>query len=268
MSQEDHRLPTGLRAKIVALTAFLVALGALLDASVALFTKIPSVTCRLEISLPWCSAPGDNLPPVFPKTDPTLAPKPNSTPTVPVQTNPTGQFISMAGALDQSRWRKRAGNGDYQFAAGELEVSTYKGSVLMAADDSTIRKDFIYSIRTKLISGPTQLGFGLVFGMQDPDNYFLFAKRTAGDYRLTQRQDGRERVILPWTNSTFITAVTSPQTLQVVSEGKFVTLLADGHELQTQSVDLGQQPVGSVGLFVDSPGLHANFSEISFGPRN
>ncbi len=164
-----------------------------------------------------------------------------------------GPFMTMAGALDQGRWQKRSGNGGYRFVAGALEVYTHQGDVLMAADDSLIRQDFTYSIRAELVSGPTQLGFGLVFGMEDADNYFLFAKRTAGDYRLTHRQGGEERVLLPWTASTLITAVSRPQTLQVVSEGPFVTLLADGQKLQQVRID--REPTGSVGSFRRQPGL-------------
>jgi hypothetical protein len=98
MSQEDHPLPTGLTAKIAAVTAFLIALGALIDASVTVFTKIPSVTCRLEISLPWCSAPGDDRP----KTDANLAPKPDSTPPVADQFPDTFDLIFRLELADNS----------------------------------------------------------------------------------------------------------------------------------------------------------------------
>ena len=197
---------------------------------------------------------------------PVWVPRPGVTASPQTSGQAPGPFKTMAGALDQGRWHKRAGNGGARFVAGALEVYTHQGSVLMAADDSLIRQDFTYSIRTELVSGPTQLGFGLVFGMEDPDNYFLFAKRTAGDYRLTHRQGGEDHVLLPWTASDLITPVSRPQTLQIVSEGAFVTLLADGHRLQQVRVD--REPMGSVGLFVDSPGLSVLFSEISFGPRS
>jgi hypothetical protein len=185
---------------------------------------------------------------------------------IPAPTETPRPLRPIIGALDQDRWRKRAGNGAYHWVAGALEVYTHEGNLLMAADDSMIRKDFNYSLRTELVSGSTQLGFGLVFGMEDSDKYFLFAKRTAGDYRLTQKQGGQERVILPWTNSGLITAVNRPQTLQVVSKGTFVTLLADGQKLQAQQVSVGREPAGGVGLFVDSPGLSVLFFDSLFSP--
>jgi hypothetical protein len=172
----------------------------------------------------------------------------------------------MAGALEQGRWRKRAGGGFCRFVAGKLEVATHKGSVLVAAADTAIRQDFTYSIRADVVSGPTELGFGLAFGMQDPDTYFLFAKRTDRDYRLTQRRGGQEHVILPWTGADAITDRRVPQVLQVVSEGPFVSLLVDGRRLQQLRLD--RAPAGSVGLFVDAPGLTVMFSDVAFGPRN
>jgi hypothetical protein len=65
--------------------------------------------------------------------------------------------------------------------------------------------------------------------------------------------------------SDLITDIRSPQRLQVVSEGPFVTLIADDRRIQQVRID--REPWGSVGLFVDSPGLTVDFSEVSFGPR-
>jgi hypothetical protein len=174
-----------------------------------------------------------------------------------------GAFRPMAGAFDQGRWSEC--NDKCLFVAGELQIYTHGGSVLTAAKDTSIRQDFTYSLRMEVVSGPTQLGFGLVFGMQDVGNYFLFSKRNAGDYRLAQWRDGQEHVIRPWTSSGYITDIRRPQRLKVQTEGAFVTLLADDQTLERVPVD--REPAGSVGLFVDSPGLTVNFSDVSFGPR-
>jgi hypothetical protein len=52
---EEPPPSTGLTAKIATVSAFLVTAGALVDASIAIFTKVQPVTCRLPISPPWCS---------------------------------------------------------------------------------------------------------------------------------------------------------------------------------------------------------------------
>jgi hypothetical protein len=49
----------GLRGKIAAATALLLAAGALIDASIAAGTKARTMTCSLDalgIQLPWCPA--------------------------------------------------------------------------------------------------------------------------------------------------------------------------------------------------------------------
>lgn len=175
-------------------------------------------------------------------------------------------LLPMAGALAGDRWWKLAGNGGCRFVKGKLDLFTHKGSVLVGASNTMIRRDFTYLMRAELVSGDTELGFGLVFGLADPDNYFLFAKRTQGDYRLTQQRGGKEEVILPWTPSKLISPVLTSQQLRVISEGPFISLMVDDNTLQQVRID--RAPWGSVGVFVDSPGLTVNFSDVSFGPRS
>jgi TIR domain len=180
---------------------------------------------------------------------------------------PAEPLVPMAGALTEDRWWKLAGNGGCRLVGGQLELFTHQGSVLAVASNSMIRRDFIYSMRADVVSGPTQLGFGLVFGLDDAGtSYFLFAKRNERDYRLTQQLNIRQKVILPWTRSNLITDRQTPQRLQVVSEGPFITLIVDDKTLQQVRID--REPWGGVGVFVESPGLAINFSDVAFGPRN
>ena len=65
--------------------------------------------------------------------------------------------------------------------------------------------------------------------------------------------------------SSGLTVVTGHR-LQVVSEGPFITLIVDDKTLQQVRID--REPWGGVGVFVESPGLAINFSDVAFGPRN
>jgi hypothetical protein len=42
--------------------------------------------------------------------------------------------------------------------------------------------------------------------------------------------------------------------------------MVDDNMLQQARID--REPWGSVGVFVDSPGLTVNFSDVAFGPRS
>jgi TIR domain-containing protein len=174
-------------------------------------------------------------------------------------------FTPMAGAFEQGRWRRRAGTGSCRFIAGKLQLNTHGGSILVAANDTMIQQDFTYSVTADVVSGSTDLAFGLVFGLEGTDDYVLFAKRTNREYRLTQWRGGAEQVVLPWTKSDLISDVRRPQTLQVVTEDRFITLLVDGQKLQ--QVRLDGAPAGSVGLFAEVGGLTVSFSDVHFGPR-
>jgi hypothetical protein len=101
--------------------------------------------------------------------------------------------------------------------------------------------------------------------MNDTQNYFWFAKRTGRDYRLTEMRQGQEHVIIPWTPALEVSDIRTPQVLQVMSEDAFVTLSLDGRKLQ--QVRLDRKPLGSVGVYVDGPGLTIDFSDVLFGPR-
>jgi hypothetical protein len=47
--------------KIAGATAFLVALGGLLDAAIAIATKGKTLTCNLVVSFPWCPSPVEKV---------------------------------------------------------------------------------------------------------------------------------------------------------------------------------------------------------------
>jgi hypothetical protein len=65
-------ITSGLTAKVGAATAFLLALGALIDAGLGILTKVQPPTCSLGFSFPWCSHPqSTDSPPSFPETDAT-----------------------------------------------------------------------------------------------------------------------------------------------------------------------------------------------------
>lgn len=178
-------------------------------------------------------------------------------------------LVPMAGAFDESRWSKLVDStvvsGGHRFIAGELQIFTHRGPVLVVARETSTDRDISYSVKASVVSGPTQLGYGLVFGVRDARNYFRFAKRNSGDYQVMEVREGRRLVLVPWTSSQVIKGIQHSQTLEIATEGPFVTLIVDGKTLER--VKLPRPPVGRVGLAVASPGLTVNFSHVVFGPR-
>jgi hypothetical protein len=238
-------------------TAAFVAAAGLLAAAETFFNQAESLVCRkIWSDLVWCGQKASQQDSSSARSSHGKAEKLKL---------PSERFLPLAGALEPERWSKLSGNGSYQFVDGKLHAQTYQGDALLLAKDSNVQQDFTYSMMAAGISGPTELGFGLVFGMHAADDYFLFAKRYAKDYRLTHRKGDHVAIIIPWTNSDLITVVQIPQSLRIETEGAFVRLVADGHELG--NVQLDREPTGSVGLFVDRPGLSVEFSDALFGPR-
>ena len=180
-------------------------------------------------------------------------------------------LLPIAGAFEEDRWSKLSGgtadsaSGGHRFIAGELQIFTHRGPVLIVARDTSTERDFSYSVRASVVSGPTQVGYGLVFGIKDASTYFRFAKRNSGDYQVTEARGGRHLVLVPWTSSPVIKGIQQTQTIEIATEGPFVTLIVDGKTLER--VKLPRPPVGNVGIAVASPGLTVNFSHVVFGPR-
>jgi hypothetical protein len=167
------------------------------------------------------------------------------------------QFEVIQGQFDEDRWNRSVGEAHIAFVAGKLKIATQGGYGVIWAARSATDEDFVYYAEVGLVSGDEGLGYGIVFGMTDTRNYYLFAKQNAGKFALIQFKNGRAQPLIPWTDSPLITAIRKRQYLEVRTAGTECHLLVDGETLATYQLDA--IPVGYVGVYAEDGNLSADF---------
>jgi hypothetical protein len=132
-------------------------------------------------------------------------------------------------------------------------------------DGPELRK-FRFSCVMELVSGDTSLGFGPVFWLQDARNFFHFAVRTAGHYRLIRYRDGKLEELVPWTPSPKVRPVQTEQTLAVVAKEDRIDLYVDGSQLRSYQVPAERSQAGRVGVYAAFGGLTVDVTQLRLEP--
>jgi hypothetical protein len=158
-------------------------------------------------------------------------------------------------------WRFLQGRGIVQIREEKITLATHRAEAL-AWIDTPPRHDFRFSCAMELVSGDTSLGFGPVFWLRDERNFFHFAVRTAGQYRLVRYHDGQAEELIPWTPSPKVRGVNTIQTLQVVAKNNLVELFIDDSLVQSYQLPVEQSEVGRAGVFAVDGGLTVDITRV------
>lgn len=78
------------------------------------------------------------------------------------------------GNIDNARWSRSDGDTYNDIGDKKIDISTHKGYGLVWAVDTKTSEEFKYYVEAGLVSGETELVFGIVFGLKDANNYYLF----------------------------------------------------------------------------------------------
>jgi hypothetical protein len=162
-------------------------------------------------------------------------------------------------------WRYVQGRGLVHILEEKITLFTHRAEALTWID-SPERRDFRFSCAMELVSGDTSLGFGPVFWLQDERNFFHFAVRTAGHYRLLRYRDGKPEELIPWTPSQKVRHVLTRQTLEVVAKENRVDLSIDGATLRSYELPAEQTQAGHVGVFAADGGLTVDVTQVRLEP--
>jgi len=170
----------------------------------------------------------------------------------------------LAGEFHKEQWAYQ-GSGYVNFPSGKLDISTHKGNVLVWAKGISNLEDLLFTVDAELVSGDTELGFGPTFWFRNPENYYHFAIQTGGKFRLCRWQNGVPDTLIPWTSSAKIKGVRKVQRLGIATQGRHIRLYVDDAEVGSCEVD--RKSAGSIGFYVDSPGLTAIFRNLNLKAR-
>ncbi len=110
-------------------------------------------------------------------------------------------------------------------------------------------EDFYVAVQLKKMRGAAAANAGLVFRMQDEQNYYAFlVNDTGGDFQILLLEDGQQQVLSDWLPSTAI-RYGGPNKLAVLAEGTMLKFYLN-ERLVAQLVNEAL-PSGQVGLLVN-----------------
>lgn len=185
----------------------------------------------------------------------------HNNPRVSPATGDTVKIVDSEDVPDIDDWAK-AGEGSVQINSRVAKLNTHRGAVSLICPAAAPAGDYTLTVRTRVVSGPANVGFGLVFGRRDTNEQFLFDLQTGGQYRLTRIHAGKRTELIPWTASTRVKGVYRHQEWTVRVQGTEIVLFGDGHRLG--QFDAGVPVAGKFGVHAEATGLTVDFDNVSF----
>jgi len=195
------------------------------------------------------------LPPPAPTPIPAPPPLPSPTPPTPPAPAPSPKLIYEDDFSNPtSGWiRESTEEYDFNYEDGEYHilVKTYDWASWVRNRDAGRVTDFTLEIDARLVSGPTQSLYGVVFRFQNHDNFYRFLVSGDGYYLVGTMLNGKWIELQSKTKSAYIKEGNSTNHLEVVCEGSQIKVYANGHHFTTVTDDSFAD--GYVGMIVDTP---------------
>jgi uncharacterized repeat protein (TIGR02543 family) len=138
-------------------------------------------------------------------------------------------------------------NYEYSYEDGEYHilVKNFDWSVWAWIDAGPFT-DFALEIDARLVSGPSGSAYGVIFRLQNADNFYNFEVKGNGYYYLKKYLNNEWVTLQALTRSDFINEGNSTNHLKVVCEGSQIEVYVNGYHLATVTDD--SFPDGYVGM--------------------
>jgi hypothetical protein len=113
--------------------------------------------------------------------------------------------------------------------------------------------DFTFEADARLVEGPEQARFGLIFRKKDNDNFYYFYVDGLGRYKIGKMIGGEWQPVenIDWRMSPYVGPGSATNRLKVVAEGPRMSFYVNNQYLTT--VQDGDLPAGEIGLIADAP---------------
>ena len=111
--------------------------------------------------------------------------------------------------------------------------------------------DFTLEIDARLVSGPEESEYGVIFRLRENDSYYVFLVTGTGYYIVGKRTEGAWTTLKDWTWSASIAQGYSINHLKVVCQCSEIEVYVNDYYLTTVTDD--SFDAGAVGMIVDTP---------------
>jgi hypothetical protein len=142
--------------------------------------------------------------------------------------------ISETFGRSPGQWKVDAGDAGARFITeGVLAISVEDPQqIIWSAYNNGTYGDFYLEVVTGHAAGPIDNLLGVVFRMQDADNFYFYVFSSDGYYALGRFLDDESEMLIPWTRVDEIEAgEQSVNLMGLLAEGNEFVLLANGEEL-------------------------------------
>ena len=123
-------------------------------------------------------------------------------------------------------------------------------------------KDFIIEEDIRLVSGPQNSSYGLIFRVQDDDNFYRFQVSANGSYVIGARLNGQWVDMPRWMMSEYVEKGYSTNHLKAVCRGTQIEVYVNGHHLTTVEDDsFADGYIGGI-ISTGKPAAHVAFDKL------
>ncbi len=174
--------------------------------------------------------------PVPPAEELSPPPSPPMTPEVkPPVTSPQLVYEDDFSNPNSGWTQSSAAEGEGYYRDGEFHglVKMWDWSARQFNRNAGRFKDFIMEEDIRLVSGPKDSAYGLIFRCQDDDNFYRFLISANGSYIIGARLDGKWTELQRWTVSPYINQDNGTNQLKVICKGSQIEVHVNGHHLTT-----------------------------------
>ncbi len=118
--------------------------------------------------------------------------------------------------------------------------------------------DFVYEVEARWQAGEEDYGFGIIFRVQDTDNYYLFDITRTGYFKIDKKVDGEYFDLSDWERSTAINAQ-GVNYLKVEAVGNLLTFFINNNKIKEVFDSTFEE--GNIGLFA-AANVHVSFDNL------
>lgn len=123
--------------------------------------------------------------------------------------------------------------------------------------------DFVLEVTTKQWEGPNNNSYGVIFRLQDKDNFYRFDITGDGFFLLSKFVDGKWLTLIDWTSSPAINTGQAENDLRVSALGAKISIYTNGRLLAEVEDESFRH--GDIGFFAgtfDEPDVHISFDDL------
>ena len=145
---------------------------------------------------------------------------------------------------------------NFSIVDGEYVLHTENQELYAYLDLSS--KDGTFQLDTRFITGKSTAGYGLLFRLQDPYNFYFFFLVDQGYFLAGKAVDRKGTNFCPWTYTSIIKAQ-AKNTLKVTYQGQKLTFLINNTEVFSHQDSSFES--GGIGLYTQG-GVRVGFDDI------